>query len=441
MIRWVWHKIDHHFFEPAYITDLSIIRTVIVFVQLSFLILSLFGISFGNHAGLLSLKAAVSFDIQEYSPVIILKLFLLPFGWGVRPDIMFVYSIWITALIAGFTSLFGVYKKLSLFLFTASCTILIAYAYSFKEQHHTEAILILFLWVLVFGDNNRTWSIDNLKKRIFASNIKMKFIPYDRYQKDVFSRWPVRVMQWLFVIVYFSAGLEKLKGGFNHYSMMLSMAKDGILFDRSIALWMAENPLLLQVIAPVAVLFELTFPLVMLLPGITWVYVLIGSLFHFSIYIIHAPPFLHYIVLYIVFLEPVRNSWKKRFTSSKKLKWTIIYDGFCPLCVRSVTVIDYLDFYKRFEYLDLERNWDVVQSRNYYIEQDDARRALYLISSDGKKYQGFYAFRRLTLLIPLLLPLSPFLYIPYVDKAGNYLYSFVAANRKRKICTFDNCEL
>ncbi|HSR17042.1 MAG TPA: hypothetical protein VLM39_03025, partial [Ignavibacteriaceae bacterium] len=251
----VFNKFHDHWFAGYYLKDLSLIRLVVVGVQLYFLL-------FMDVLTTQKLRSLI--NIEEYEPVWILKILLAPFGWGVRPDFLFLEAIWLGAVITGFLSLVGLYKRPILFLFAAFNTILFAHKYSYLEQHHTEAIVVIFLWILAFGDSSKSWSIDDLKKRIIISLSKMKFEPRDKKELDQFARWPVTLMQWMFCLVYLSAGYEKVKGGFNSYSLMGSFAQDGIAHQHDLGLLLSGYPDLLNILVPLTVIFEFAFILIML---------------------------------------------------------------------------------------------------------------------------------------------------------------------------------
>ena len=381
-MKWIIKKINEYLFEPEYINDLSIVRIVVVSVQLFFLILSIFGIYFSNGANFDIQKWLLTIDHHEFFPNYALRILLSPFGWKVQPGIMFLHAIWLLAIITGFTSLFGIYKRLSLFLFASTNTILIAHAYSYLEQHHTEAIIILFLWVLAFGENSRTWSVDNLRKRILISQSKMKFEPRNKYATDIYSRWPIKLMQWLFVLIYLSAGIEKIKGGFNSYSLMFNLVRDQYINGGFLGIFLSQFSFLLKIMAPITVIFESTFIFVMFFPGLTWIYVLLGCFFHATIFIAQGPPFLHYIPLYIVFIEPLKNTWYKKIKRKQKEKpiWYIIYDGLCPLCLRTVTTIDYYDIKNKIKFIDFQSEKFKIENLNYQLEYLDIKHSLHLIS-------------------------------------------------------------
>lgn len=442
-MSWLINKINNYLFKPGFVRDLSTVRIVVVGVQLYFLIISIFGIYASNGANLDVQKWLVSIDSNEFKPILALKIFLAPFGWGSRPTIMFLHAVWLVAIVTGFTSLIGFYKRLSLLVFVSANTILIAHSYSYTEQHHTEALIILFLWVLVFGENIRTWSIDNLRRKIIITTSRMQFFPRNKNETDIYSRWPLILMQALFAAIYLSAGIEKIKGGFNSYSLMYSFVIDGITKGHSLGIFLSGFPFLLKIMAPISLAFETTFFIIMFFPGLTWIYVLFGSIFHLSIYIIQGPPFIHYIALYVVFIEPLRNTYKKKFGKviKYKLRWNLIYDGLCPLCIRTVTIIDYFDLRGKLNFIDFENEKQEVKQLNNELKDDDLRHSMHLISPNGKIYKGFFAFEKLASLMPVLWITVPFLKIPFVSNAGNYLYHKIAGNRKRHICNAEYCAI
>ena len=54
--------------------------------------------------------------------------------------------------------------------------------------------------------------------------------------------------------------------------------------------------------AVISVIFELTFPLAVLVPGLAIWFVAFGLSFHLGVYIIHGPPFFEHMALYVVFI-------------------------------------------------------------------------------------------------------------------------------------------
>ncbi|HSR17202.1 MAG TPA: DUF393 domain-containing protein, partial [Ignavibacteriaceae bacterium] len=201
-------------------------------------------------------------------------------------------------------------------------------------------------------------------------------------------------------------------------------------------------PDLLNIVVPLTVIFELAFILIMLFPGITWLFLLGGALFHVSIYLVHAPPFLHWPILYIIFIEPLRytlQKWIKRGNNTKS-KWDIIYDGLCPLCIRSMTIINYFDLTNKINFIDLENDQIKIKGIKKDLKYEDLKHSMHLISPKGKTYYGFYAFQKLSMLLPAMWVLVPILYFPFVDKAGSFIYDKIAKNRKTIKCNIETCK-
>ena len=112
-------------------------------------------------------------------------------------------------------------------------------------------------------------------------------------------------------------------------------------------------------------------------------------------------------------------------------RWVFYYDGECGFCTASVGLLARADFFRQvtwMAYQDLEApptdlTWeDLEQAAFLGVEGKEGQSRL---------YRGFYAFRMLTLRLPPLLPLAPFLWLPSVHRPGEAVYGWVAANRYR----------
>lgn len=423
--------LDRHWFAPASLRDLAIVRIVVVGAQLYFLSTTL----------TYQLWLA-QIDPSFYLPIPAQKVLLLAFGWGARPEPMLLEAAWMLGVVSGLSALVGLYTRLSLFCFAAVNTLLVAHGYSYGEVHHPEALMIMVLWILAFAPAGEAWSLDDLRFRMRSAFETMRFEP--QKPEDIYSplaRWPLRLAQWMFVLVYLSAGMSKLANGglewFNGYTLAFYFAQDGVRHG-GLGLYLASYPTVCAVLAVGTVVFELTFVLAVLVPGLAWAYVMAGTVFLGGIYLIQRAPFFGYIFLYIVFIEALRrriNLAPKRVAPA----WTLIYDGLCPLCVRSMVFLDYLDARRRLRFVDLERDWSAAAATVPGLTQDEARHAMHLVGPDGEVYRGFFAFRALARLLPLMWPLLPLLHGPVASRLGQWSYSIVAGSRGRTVCRAAKC--
>ena len=66
------------------------------------------------------------------------------------------------------------------------------------------------------------------------------------------------------------------------------------------------------------------------------------------------------------------------------------------------------------------------------LSWEDLERSAYLVcGSKGRHWEGFYAFRMLTVRLRLLAPLAPIFWFPGVRAVGAPVYRWVARNRYR----------
>jgi len=442
------NKLNNYWFKPIDIKYLSLTRIVIVGFTLVILLYENFVLydnaKTGGNTNLIFQKWLTTIEPSEYNPMWVLKFLLAPLGWNIRPEILFIDLVWASALIFGMFSLIGLYTRLSLFIFAAANTFLVAHAYSYNEYHHPESIVVIALWILAFGYNKNSWSIDNLKNRIFSSVDHMTFKPVEKNKSDEYARWPLLLMQWVFVFVYFSAGLEKLlKSGFdwlNGYTLAYSFAIDGFLHGHTAGVWAAGFPVVLQFFSVFSILFETTFIFALLFPRIAWIYVAFAISFHAGSYILQATPFIfYYLPVLIVFIEPIHQKFKKENpVSNRNKKWTIVYDGLCPLCIRSIVTLNYIDIKDRLSFLDFNEQWNKVENITAKLDPETASHYMHVVDHNGNIYRGFFAFKELSHRLVLLSPLIPILHLPFLNKIGPWVYDKIASSRKR-ICRVDNC--
>jgi Vitamin K-dependent gamma-carboxylase len=292
-IRQGW-TLDRHWFAATPLKDLAIARIVVVGMQLA-------------------LMTVVPATIEEpdltqtdpifYEPRFALRLLLAPFFWIDRPDAAFLHATWVFAVVCGVAALFGLLTRVSLIGLAWASTLLVAHSYSYGEYHHTEALMMVALWALAFS---RCGAVLSLDARIRRARGGAPPAPL-----DAFALWPLRLVQWMFALTYFAAGTEKLVNGglgwFKGTTLAYYFAVDALHRNHPVGIWLAERADWLPPLAVASLLFELTFPLAVLVPGLAIWFVAFGIPFHLSVYIIHGPPFFEHMALFVVFIGAIRE--------------------------------------------------------------------------------------------------------------------------------------
>ena len=115
----------------------------------------------------------------------------------------------------------------------------------------------------------------------------------------------------------------------------------------------------------------------------------------------------------------------------------IIYDGRCGFCIRALKLVSALDTRKVLRFHDAKQA--EALARFPILGDADVEDAMYAVTHNELLYHGFFAFRRLIWVGPLLWPFLPLFYFPGASLLGPPIYAWVARNRKRLGCRSDFC--
>jgi predicted DCC family thiol-disulfide oxidoreductase YuxK len=113
----------------------------------------------------------------------------------------------------------------------------------------------------------------------------------------------------------------------------------------------------------------------------------------------------------------------------------VLYDGNCPLCRKSVKMLQGLDWFSVLSYVNV-RDPEQVRALPVPVPATPERllEEMHLLTPDGGAcYHGFGAFRYMAWRLPLLWFLAPFLYLPGMATLGQRVYLWVARNRFRLV--------
>lgn len=105
---------------------------------------------------------------------------------------------------------------------------------------------------------------------------------------------------------------------------------------------------------------------------------------------------------------------------------TVLYDGWCPLCVRAATWWKRLDTFGALELVSFR---DPQIADRIPVDLERAERRMICISPSGRHYEGIDALIQVTITIPALWMFVPFLLVARALGFGQRLYDFVASRR------------
>lgn len=113
---------------------------------------------------------------------------------------------------------------------------------------------------------------------------------------------------------------------------------------------------------------------------------------------------------------------------------TVLFDGDCGLCQRTMTVIRRLDVFGRVEICDVLRQWRILQNRYPQLSHRACIDDMHAVTETGAVFTGFAAYRALAWVLPAGWLLLPLLYLPGVAWAGQRVYRRIADSRYHNGC-------
>jgi predicted DCC family thiol-disulfide oxidoreductase YuxK len=107
----------------------------------------------------------------------------------------------------------------------------------------------------------------------------------------------------------------------------------------------------------------------------------------------------------------------------------VLYDGDCPFCLKSISIVKSLDWFKRLDFMSC-REPDKIPLNTANLDAQRMIEEMHLLTPDRRRaYPGFYAFRWMASRLPLCWFIWPLLFLPGVPYLGKKVYRWIAKNR------------
>jgi hypothetical protein len=285
-----------YWFAPSPCVDLAVVRIAAVSTQL-FLLFVFFDVR-------RTIEGMASLPQEYYEPLPTFLMLHMPLAWSTQPDTALAVAVWYVAGAAGVLALVGLFTNASLMVLTLASAYVHAFNYSFGDLHHPEAVMVIALGVLALSPSGRVWSLDWWLSRRYKADPAARTDLLE--VESEFAGWPIRLIQWFFVLMYLSAVWSKLSASgidwANGFTLQYYLAQDGLRWDSPLGVWFAQHHELIKLAQYGVLLFQATFALPVLFPRLRWVYVPGGVALHTGIYLTLSAPFFQWIALYAVFI-------------------------------------------------------------------------------------------------------------------------------------------
>jgi len=222
----------------------------------------------------------------------------------------FLHSLWLLTNVAGVLAVVGLFTRTSVLVFGLGHSVLIAHLWSYGELHHPEALYCVALVLMGLSPSGRCYSIDSWIGR--RSQHPERWGPDAKIDT---ATWPLRLVQCLLGIAYFSSGSAKMLDGgltwWNGATLQTIVLVDYVRFGMPAGLWLVRNFWLCVAASVVTVIVELFFFVAVFVPA-SRKYVLMGGLaLHIGIYLTMAAPFFTWMAMYVIFInfEKIRQQF------------------------------------------------------------------------------------------------------------------------------------
>lgn len=176
---------------------------------------------------------------------------------------------------------------------------------------------------------------------------------------------------------------------------------------------------------------------------------LIGGIFFHGGILLFMDAGIFSLAMWTAYLGLLRDddiAWMKKLMkkiTNHQSPITVLYDGHCGLCLRSLFMLQMFDWLKRLRYVDF-RNASARIAIAPNLTEEELDKAMHTIqpatsNQQPKTRKGFDAFRHMTWSLPVLWIAAPFLYLPGIPFIGRRVYAHIAANRKK--CDHESCAI
>jgi predicted DCC family thiol-disulfide oxidoreductase YuxK len=192
-----------------------------------------------------------------------------------------------------------------------------------------------------------------------------------------------------------------------------------------------------------ALITETSFGLVLFSRIARRILPVMAIMMHIGIFLLQRIQFLDLMLLQLVFFDfsQLRKMIGEWF-QARRGRIQVLYDGLCPLCLRTVRLLACLDLFARLEFLDFRRldlN-DYNRTHKRGLTSKELEEEMYVLSG-GSAYRGFKGYRIIALALPVFWPLAPWLFLPGISWLGAVVYRYFARNRLGLLSCHSHCQV
>ena len=286
---------------------------------------------------------------------------------------------------------------------------------------------------LLFMPGNRAFSLDNLRYKLSTP-----FTHYKSYPKPTVSSLayflPVLIC---LGFLYFDSAVHKLFAEHWRNGLGSWLPSTQPYYVSAIDMsFMLNNELLQKIIGYTVLIFQFTFLFFFSNRRFRSAYLLVGLALHLGITLsLNIYPFGVGMLIFYTLLVPF--SWWRAMGNlliAKRPSLTVFFDQQCPLCNRTVLILNHFDIFKCIDFKSAQDNaehYPVMAT----ISPETLLTDLYALDSANRIYSGVNTYIQIFLKMRYLYPIGFILSLPGIHSLAAKKYRAIADSRIRIPCT------
>ena len=393
------------------------------------------------------LPSAASLPSSMRIPMGVLEvLYALPIGFeqlNTSHSALSIFST-VTALLL-FLAMIGQWTRVTVPLAAACYLVFGGIIRQYTHLFHQSLTALYVLAVLSLAPCGDGFSLDRLR-RIWRT----KPVPPSEEATAKYG-W-ARYACWVAIAFpYLAAGLSKLRTtglswceGENLRTIIRIDNLNPMQFSWGIGLALASAApdFVFALLAWVALAAEVTFVLGLFVRVARYAMPAVMILLHTGIFLLQNVLFFDLFFMPLIFYDwrDVRIRVQRR-SAARIGRLTVLYDGHCPLCRRTVTLLGGFDLLRQLEYLDFRSPAYAAFAavNKLTLTQKQLDEEMYVLDHSGRTSCGFEGYRLIAWRLPAFWPIVPLLYLPGMHASGSTVYRAVARRRLKLLKCDDTC--
>ena len=291
---------------------------------------------------------------------------------------------------------------------------------------------------MLFMPVDKAFSIDNLRKKLQTPLKHYSLFP-DQKVSALSYYIPVIVC---LGFLYFDSAIHKMfaehwRNGLGAW-LPSSMPFYISTIDMS---WLLNNELLQKTIGYIILVFQFSFIFLFHIRSLRPIYFLVGAGLHLGITLtFNIYPFGTGMLIFYTLVAPF--SWYKKAASAltaKTATLTVFYDEQCPLCGRTILILNHIDIFHCIDFKSAQSNAANFPALKH-IDEQTLLTDLYAVDKNNTVYSGVSTYANILIKMRYLALFGYLIKLPGIYQFACKTYRNIADSRTRITCN-ENCEV